>query len=494
MTMKIPHKTLTMIIILFILLIFTISTIHTDTIECDNQTLIISVCTGEMRALETGVSVYAGMEKVPFILSDKILPEQLNTWLPRYVQENNITKIIVIGPITQQQLLEFMKLRVTIKHINGDNIADVLTKMAKNSNKTSKEEIILTASDPLAGVLGAYKKIPVFITATNSTYKSSYTLSKEYVEYIQENNIKKVTIVGYLPETIKEELKNNNITITEITGETSLELSNNLNNQLKKEGYLKNTTKAFYGFYGELPTIVPTVIRENALMIEDSSNQGNIIPYLQKNNINTVYILRNTESDYIQMEETDYINTEVINNLKKNNITVKYLTKPRTLDEATGLYDMKIMTVEYMEDNTPHYTIKNSTSNKKTQPPLIEMLEKQEVKDSNNITAKITKHDNEIIVKWNTIHPYTWKKIDKNNYYATTNTGYEYLWTKQENTWKVQYKYNNKNYYNITWTENNDKTWTETHEKQNYTWNYDGKNWNCYNQEQQVIYYIQSIN
>lgn len=492
--MKTAHKLLMLIIMASILSIITISTTYTDTIECDNQTLIISVCTGEMRALETGVAVYAGIDKTPFILSDKTLPTQLSTWLPTYVEKNNITKIIIVGSITPQQLLEFMKLRVTVKQITGNNIADILTKIAKNNNQTSKKEIIITASDPLAGVLGAYKKIPVFITATNGTYQSSNTLSVEYKEYIQKNNIKKVTIVGNIPQTIKEELKNYNITIEEISGETSLDLSNNLNDKLKKEGYLTNTTTAFYGFYGELPTITPTVIQENAVMIEDSSNQGNIIPYLKENNISTVYILRNTESDYIQMEETDYINTDVINNLKQNNITIKYLTRPRTLDEATGLYDMKIMTAEYMENNTSIYATNNSSHIKKTQPPLIEMLEKQEIKDSNNITATVTKQNDKHIVKWNTIHPYTWQKIDQNRYYATSNTGYEYIWIKQKNMWKVQYKYNGTNYYNITWKENSDNTWTETHEKQEYTWKYDGKNWNCYNQEKQLIYYIQIIN
>lgn len=487
------RKIITVIAIIFVLSMCLMSTVYTDSIDCDNQTLIISVCTGEMRALETGVSVYAGIENVPFVLSDKTMPEQLSNWLPKYVEENNITKIIIVGPVTPQQLFEFMKLRVTIKQINGDNIAEILTKIAESNEKIHKDEIILTASDPLAGVLGAYTKVPVFVTAANSTYDSSDTLSEAYVEYINKNDIHKVTVVGNIPESVKEELKNYNIAIEQISGETSLEVSNNLNNKLKNEGYLNNTTTAFYGFYGELPTIIPTVIRENAIMIEDSSNQGNIIPYLQENNINTVYVLRNTESDYIQMEETDYISTDVINNLEKNNITIKYLTKPRTLDEATGLYDMKILTAEYMENKTQIYNESNTTTNKKMQPPLIDMLEKQKVIDSNNITALITKHDHEYEVKWSTIHPYIWKKIDDNNYYATSNTGYEYIWTKQNNTWQVQYKYNNTNYYNITWIENEDNSWTERQEKGQFLWKYDGNKWNCYNQEQQLIYYIQNI-
>ncbi|WP_323737319.1 hypothetical protein PXD04_05080 [Methanosphaera sp. ISO3-F5] len=492
--MKTTHKIMSIIIIGILITLFFISTLYTDTIECDNQTLIISVCTGEMRALETGIAVYAGIEEAPLILSDKTLPDQLNTWLPSYIEKNNITKIIIVGPVTPQQIIEFMKLRVTIKQINGDNIADILTKITENNKNINKNEIIITSSDPLAGILGAYTKTPVFITATNSTYQSANTLSKEYKEYITKHNIKKATIIGNTPQNIKDELKNHNIQIEEISGETSLDVSNNLNNKLKQEGYLKNTNTAFYGFYGEIPTIIPTVIKENAILIEDSSNKGNIIPYLQENNITTVYILRNTESQYIQMEETDYISTDVINNLQNNNITIKYLTKPRTLDEATGLYDMKILTAEHMENTTAPTIKEEKTSHIKTQPPLIAILEKQKIKDSNNITATITKQNNtKYILKWDTIHPYTYNKINENTYHITSNTGYEYIWKKQQNMWKEQYIYNNTTYYNITWTENKDNTWTETHEKQEYTWNFNGQKWVCYNQQQEPIYYIQNI-
>ena len=91
-----------LLILLSILLLGTVfaTSLYTDTIECDNNTLIVSVCTGDMRALETGVSVYAGHYDAPLILSDKTLPEQLGTWLPGYVEENNMSKIIVIGPVT----------------------------------------------------------------------------------------------------------------------------------------------------------------------------------------------------------------------------------------------------------------------------------------------------------------------------------------------------------------------------------------------------------
>ncbi|RAP51195.1 MAG: hypothetical protein BZ138_05815, partial [Methanosphaera sp. rholeuAM270] len=322
--MKNIYKFSLILLGIIIICMLSLNLIYTDNIECDEHTIIISVCTDNMRALETGISVYAGYNRVPLILSDKTLPKQLESWLPGYIEENNITKIIVVGPITPQQLYKFMKLKTTVKQVNGDTIPEILTKIAENNKEISKDEIIITASDPLAGVMGAYMKVPVFITATNSTYQSDNTLNENYREYITKNNIKKATIIGNIPENIKTELKNLNLTIEEISGQTSLEVSSNINNKLKKEGYLNNTTKAFYGFYGEIPTIIPTVIKENAILIEDSSNRGNIVPYLKENNITTVYMIRNTESSYIQMEETDYISTDVIENLKKNNITIKY--------------------------------------------------------------------------------------------------------------------------------------------------------------------------
>ena len=250
-------KKLTKISLLFVgiilLMIILTSTIYSDKMECDNNTIIISVCTGNMRALETGISVYAGYNRIPLILTDKTMPEQLNRWLPQYIRDNNITKIIVVGPVSAEQMLNFMKLRVEVKQVNGDSISQILTKIAENDDNISKDTIILTASDPLAGQLGAYTKTPVFITASNSTYLSSQNMDAEYIKYIEKHDIKKAILVGNMPETIKTQLKEHNISIEELSGQNSIEVSNVVNNKLKKEGYLNNTTTAYYGFYGELP-------------------------------------------------------------------------------------------------------------------------------------------------------------------------------------------------------------------------------------------------
>ena len=39
-----------------------------------------------------------------------------------------------------------------------------------------------------------------------------------------------------------------------------------------------------------------------------------------------------------------------------------------------------------------------------------------------------------------------WKKINEKEYHATSSTGYEYHWTKEVNTWKVNYTLNNQEY------------------------------------------------
>ena len=295
--------------------------------------------------------------------------------------------------------------------------------------------------------------------------------------------------MGNLPESLKNQLKSYNTTIEELSGRNSVDVSINVNNKLKSLGLLNNTTQAYYGFYGELPTIVPLVIQNNAMLIEDSSNHGDISDYIKENNVSKITLTRNTESDYIQMEESDYISSKIIDEFRENNIDTEFLTNNRTLDEATGLYDVKINSIENVKNHTKY--INNTTTGKsmESSPPLIEMLNYTSVVDSNNISANITNNNNTYNVKWSTIHPYTWKKISNNAYYATSNTGYEYFWNYDENTWTVDYKYNNTSYYQVKWIKNTDNTWTEMHPTNNYTWNYDGNKWACY-KNSQMIYYI----
>ena len=485
---------LVLLFLLFLVVGCTINSTYTNHIDSTEDTLIISVCTGQMRGLETGVSVYAGYNEVPLILSDKTLPFQLQNWLPEYIQKNNIKHIIIVGDLTPYQLFKLSTMGVTVKQITGENIADILTKMADNTEDKNNDTLIFSSSEPIAGELGAYMKVPVFITANNSSYQSADYLDPKYIEYIENHNINHIILVGSLPDTLKEQLNSFNVTVEEITGVDSLELSNKINTKLINEGYINNTKTAYYGFFGELPTIVPITIENNAIMVEDSSNSGNIIPYLKENNISTVYLTRNTESQYLQMEEPDYISSEIIKNLQENNITVKMLVKNRTLDEATGLYDVKIITAENMKNHTDTKKIDLNQKIVEEEPPLLSIVNKDTWVDSNNISVNITKNsNNEYTVKWDTIHPYTYIKINNSGYKILSDNGYEYNWHKvSENKWLVDYHFNGTYYYNTTWIKNKNNSWNEIQPYQEYIWQYDGNLWVCLDNNSEIIYYLNS--
>ena len=68
------------------------------------------------------------------------------------------------------------------------------------------------------------------------------------------------------------------------------------------------------------------------MLIEDSSNHGDISDYIKENNVSKITLTRNTESDYIQMEESDYISSKIIDEFRENNIDTEFLTNNRTLD------------------------------------------------------------------------------------------------------------------------------------------------------------------
>ncbi|MDO5825515.1 MAG: hypothetical protein Q4Q22_03970 [Methanosphaera sp.] len=480
------YKLLMLLLIILAGCVFSISQFYVDAIDGDENTLIISQCTGQMRALETGVSVYAGYKGMPLILSDKQIPSQIDSWLPDYIRKHNITKVIVVGQMDAGQIIKLKMMNVDVKQVYGESISQILTKLADNSHDKNNDTVIFTASDPLAGFLGAYMKAPVFVTASNSSYESSNHLDDNYVNYLKSHDIKKIIIIGNLPESLVNELNEYNATVEVLSGQSSAEVSTAVNDKLKGLGYINSTT-AYYGFYGELPAVIPTAVKEKAYLMEDSSFDPITLNYLKDNDVQNIYLTRNVESDYIQMEETDYISSDVVESLMDNDFDVSFLTKDRTLDEATGLYDMKMMVLDDSIDRKPDND--NNFNIRKSKPPLLEMLDYRKWIDSNNISVEVkTNNNSSYTVKWNTIHPYTWIKYDDAHYYATSNTGYEYYWTYDNNTWNVDYKYNNTRYYNVTWMENDDNTWTEIQRNKNYTWSYDGSKWYCYNQEENLTY------
>lgn len=489
-------KKIKIIFLLFVVLcicgIGIIHSTYTDHMTSTENTIIISVCTGQMRGLETGVSVYAGYNKIPLILSDKTLPSQLKNWLPGYIKENNITNIVVVGQLTPYQLFELSTIGVNIKQITGNNIADILTKIADNTEDKNNDTLIFTSSEPIAGELGAYMKVPVFIATQNSSYNSADYLDSKYVEYIKNHNIKHIIIVGSLQDTLKKQLYDFNISIEEINGADSLELSNNINSKLINEGYINNTNTAYYGFFGELPTIVPNVVENNAIMIEDSSNNGDIVEYLKQNNITELYLTRNTESQYILMEEPDYISSQTVKNLQDNNISVNMLVKERTLDEATGLYDNKIITAESIKNNTHDNNIILNQTIVNQEPPIISIINKSSGIDSNDISFNVTKNsNNNYTVKWDTIHPYDYIQINQTDYTILSDNGYEFKCHKSsDDKWVVDYYFNGTHYYNTTWIKNMDNSWNEIHFYQEYKWQFDGNVWYCLNDNSKIIYHL----
>ena len=86
-----------------------------------------------------------------------------------------------------------------------------------------------------------------------------------------------------------------------------------------------------------------------------------------------------------------------------------------------------------------------------------------------------------------------WKKVNQTSYYAISNYRYEYFWNYDEDTWTIDYKYNNKSYYKVKWVENENHSWTEIQSNYNYTWTYDGDKRFCYNKDSKVIYSIPKI-
>ena len=227
------------------------------------------------------------------------------------------------------------------------------------------------------------------------------------------------------------------------------------------------------------------------MLIEDSSNNGNLANYLTDNNISNVVFTRNTESDYLQMEETDYISSSVVQEFEENNMSINYMTNNRTLDEATGLYDMKMITAEDMEHPTSKINDSFTGDITENVPPLLSILNYSNWHDSNNLSVEVNNTDSNYTVKWSTIHPYSWIKYNNSSYYATSNTGYTYNWTYNQDRWVVLYQYNNKTYYNVSWIKNDYNSWTELQAYENYTWRYNGTKWACYDNNSNMIYYIE---
>ncbi|MDO5851287.1 MAG: hypothetical protein Q4Q23_02245 [Methanobacteriaceae archaeon] len=474
--MKNYQKLIIIVIILLITIGILTTQLYTNQLETDNQTLIITNAIGEFKGLEVGIAAYSGYKQVPMVLTDDKIPIQLKTWIPSYIMEHNITKIIVVGDMDSLELFE-LSTYTHVQQITGNNKQEILTKIADNTLDHNNDTIILTPSDPEASLLGAYMKIPVFVTAKNGEYESDTKLDVNYKNYIEKHQIKKVIIVGQIPDLLKNELKDMNIQIEEYNGINGVDKSIIISEKIKE---LSNSTidTAYAGFYGEIPSTIKNIVACNAISIEDpTSNNQKTVDYLKQNNITQVFITRNTPSSYIQMEEPDYITENFITLLHENNINTTILTNNRTLNELTGLYGTKKIV---LGSQIPQIQNDKSISVNKEYPPLIDMLYSSNWIDSNNQSVHIQGGTNHWIVKWYGIHTYYWTKIDQDSWCCTSKTGYEWFYTKQNNTWNVEYKYNNTTYYYVKWIKNQDNnTWTEIHENNKYLWISKEDAWIC---------------
>ncbi len=496
------------IFVVVVLLLFAFLVLYTpsvDSIDSDENAMILSVCTADMRGLETGLSVYASLNDYPLVLTDSEVPDQLSNYLDLFINQNDIRKIVIAGDMNTNELIKFRSMNLEVERINGDSISEILTNLANNTDELNNDTLIFTASDPMAGLLGAYTKTPVFITASDSSYDSSDTLDDNYKNYLDTHDIKHIIIVGNLPDLVVSELSEYNATIEQLTGSTSSDVSIAVNNKLRSMGYLEGTTTAYYGFFGEIPTIIPNVVKDNAMLIEDSTGDSDQTSYLNENNITDIIFTRNKESDYIQMEEEDFISSDITNQYEEDNFTVEYLSNKRTLDEATGLYDMKINTLEHMfnQENNNLTNYNNSLEHKsnlnmtfrdsviESKPPLLSLLDYSSWIDSNNISLTINEDGDNYTAKWSTIHPYSWIKNNDTSYTASSNTGYVYKWNYDDSKWNVDYYYNDSEYFHVEFIRNNDNTWTEVEPYMNYTWQYSNSTWYCYDNSSSLVYYIQ---
>jgi hypothetical protein len=474
----------------------------------ENNTIIISSSTGDMKGLEVGVASYAGYEGIPLVLSSKTIPYPLNEWITLLKERNYIHKVILVGPVSRWQVYSLKLQNFKIEIINGSSKSEILTKMAQKTYK-SMDTVIITASDPSASLLGAVLNVPVFVVAEPGKYTSSDILPLEYSEYISKYQIKKVIVVGQVSTGIINDLNAKNLVLENITGNDSFQTSTLVSDRIidiqKQRGVEVNS--AYCGFYGELPSIVPLAAHNNSIILQDPTlHMDETVDYLKNKNIDTAIITRNGPADYLQMEEPDFVSSRLITKLSSNGIKTYNLTNFRTINEATGLYETKIMATEIIlgtgglwgnhsvlegvnADGIDGGPTQNETS---TYPPLLDII----IKGSNWDTSTGSQLNirkiglNEWYYHWKGIHPYIWYRNNSNDWYCYSGSGYSWHWihaNKTENgiytndiqdTWTVEYLSNKKVYYRVYWIKKGN-LWEEIHTEASYDWQYNLNFWIC---------------
>jgi hypothetical protein len=291
------------------------------------------------------------------------------------------------------------------------------------------------------------------------------------------------------------DLKSKNLTVEEINGNNSFETSLKVSDKIIEIQRARNITinSTYIGFGGELPSIIPLIVKDKALLIEDPTNHvDEMVSYLKKNKIKNVVITRNSDSSYLQMEEPDYVSTKVADNLKSNGIETSYLTNFRTVNEATGLYETTMISTELLFNNTTNQgdqisNVDDKLTNGKITisqyPPLIDITLKGGVWKSNtgNLLSVNQIGLNQWSYVWKGIHPYTWKN-NSGSWYCSSNSIYNWNWSEVNNTWTVNYLSNGNPYYKVYWVKKGE-LWEEIHDEGSYDWRLIGNSWICTNND-----------
>lgn len=472
-----------------------------------NDTIIISSSTGDMKGLEVGVASYAGREGIPLILSSKTIPYPLNKWLPQFKDQANIRKAIVVGPVSSWQIYLLKLQNLKIEQINGGSKAEILTEIAEMTYK-SQDTVIITPSDPSASLLGSVMNVPVFVVAEPGKYTSSNILAPEYGAYLSKYNIKQVIIVGSVSDSIIDDLKSRNLIIENLSGRDSFETSERVSERImdiqKQKGV--NVSSVYCGFYGELPAIVPLAYHNNSIILQDPTlHMDETVDFLESKGLNTAILTRNGPADYLQMEEPDFVSERLITKLDANNISTYFLTNFRTINEATGLYETKMLAVESLLGTGnvwgKQWFVKvlnldvdngQKISEYSPYPPLLDIIIRGGNWDtSTGSKLTVTKIGfNTWYYHWEGIHPYIWHRNNDMEWYCYSGSMYSWHWihanktdngtytTSENDTWTVEYLSDDIVYYRVYWVKKG-KIWEEIHTEAYFQWNYLLNCWIC---------------
>lgn len=468
-----------------------------------NDTIIICAATGDMRGLEVGVASYAGKEGIPLILTSKTIPFPLDEWIPIFKDKANIRKVVVVGPVSSFQVEALKMLNLEVESIDGSSKGEILTDIAEKTYK-SPDTVIITDSNPSASLLGAYMDVPVFVVAEPGKYTSSETLDPQYESYLSNNSIKNVIVVGSVSQGIKDNLNAKNIQVDEINGndsfQTSAEVSDRVIDILDQRGIVVNT--AYAGFYGELPSIIPLAVQDSSIILVDPTiHMDETADYLQAVKVSDVVITRNGPADYLQMEEPDFVSSRVMDRMHSAGINTSVLANFRTINEATGLFETKMLAAEDLHDTgdlwgkyggmslSPRVIFRDQ-SGASEYPPILDMvLEGGSWGSTTGSRLTVMQIGlNHWYFQWKGIHPYIWQKNSDDDWYCFSGDKYSWHWIRGKKTddgiviaddrWTVEYLSDNKVYNRVHWVKKGD-VWEERHSEATFNWEHDSNSWIC---------------